>query len=136
MGVRLASGGIADSEGTRVEIRGEVRKDGSLARRASEKSPRRQPWECGGRGRTPEGAEDGAPRSPAPQRASVNPAAFRRLSAAPFLGAGSRSPSAPLPESLSPTRAPQPATYGAKPISRSKSGQTSSNAISEALAAR
>ena len=108
MGVRLASGGIADSEGTRVELRVEVRKDASSARRASESSPRRKPWECGGRGRTPEGAEDGAPRSPAPQRASVNPAAFRRLSAAPFLGAASRSPSAHLPESLSPTRAPQP----------------------------
>jgi hypothetical protein len=107
MGVRLASGGIADSEGTRVELRVEVRKDASSARRASDSSPRRKPWECGGRGRTPEGAEDGAPRSPAP-RASVNSAAFRRLSAAPFLGAASRSPSAHLPESLSPTRAPQP----------------------------
>ena len=100
MGVRLASGGIADSEGTRVELRVEVRKDASSARRASDR-------ECGGRGRTPVGAEDGAPRSPAP-RASVNSAAFRRLSAAPFLGAASRSPSAHLPESLSPTRAPQP----------------------------
>ena len=42
MGARLASGGIADSEGTRVELRVEVRKDVSSARRASESSPRRQ----------------------------------------------------------------------------------------------
>src|ERR1019366_7025366 len=100
MGVRLASGGIADSEGTRVELRVEVRKDASSARRASDSSPRRKPWECGRRRRAP--TEDGAPRSLAPQRASVNLAAFRRLSAAPFLGAASWSPSAHLPESLSP----------------------------------
>src|ERR1017187_2732638 len=107
MGVRLASGGIADFEGTRVELRIEVRKHASPARRASDSSPGRKPWECGGRGRTPEGAEDGAPRSPAP-RASVNSAALRRLSAAPFLGAASRSLAAHLPESLAPPRAPQP----------------------------
>src|SRR5664280_1403099 len=131
MGVRLASGGIADSEGTRVELRVGVRKDASSARRASESRPRRKPWECGGRGRAPVGAEDGAPRSPAPQRASVNPGLSDGSAPPRFWEPRPGLRPLTFPKACRPPERRSPATYGAKPTSRSKSGQTSSNAVSE-----
>ena len=79
-GARHGSGGFADSERIRGDLRVAVRKDASPARRAQDTSPRRKPWEMGRARKSPRRGRKMAPPQPsAPFRGFVNLAVSPRL---------------------------------------------------------